>query len=83
MNTISQIFPRTERTSGLEVGDGSKLDVPTTDQQNEKKKRVYYEAVDVHARGRLKKKCVFYEAVDAHGRRHLKSSDTKEAEQLG
>ena len=57
---ISQIFPRTERTSGPEVGDGSKLDVPTTDQQNEKKKqRVYYGAVDVHARGRLKKNAYF------------------------
>ena len=53
MNTISQIFPRTGRISGPEVGDGTKPDVPTTGQQNEKKKRVFHEAVDAHARRRL------------------------------
>ena len=41
MNTVSQIFPRTGRISGPEVGDGAKPDVPTTDQQNEKK-NVYF-----------------------------------------
>ena len=57
MNTISQIFPKTSRISGPEVGDGAKPDVPTTDRQNEKKKpRPFYEAVDAHARRRLKKK---------------------------
>ena len=35
---ISQIFPKTGRISGPEVGDGAKLDVPTTDGQNGKKK---------------------------------------------
>ena len=42
--------------SGPEVGDGAKPDVPTTDRQNEKKKkkhRPFYEAVDAHARRRL------------------------------
>ena len=39
MNTISQIFPKTGRISGREVGDGAKPDVPTTDRQNEKKTR--------------------------------------------
>ena len=34
-------FPETGRISGPEVGDGTKLDVPTTDQQNEKK-NVYF-----------------------------------------
>ena len=54
MNTVSQIFPKTGRISGPEVGDGAKLDVPTTDRQNEKKKRrVFYEAVDAHACRRL------------------------------
>ena len=74
MNTISQIFPKTGRISGPEVGDGAKPDVPTTDRQNEKKKkhRPFYEAVDAHARRRLKKKHrPFYEAVDAHARRRL------------
>ena len=33
----SQIFPRTGRISELEVADGAKPDVPTTDRQNEKK----------------------------------------------
>ena len=36
---IAQIFPKTGRISGPEVGDGSKTDVPTTDRQNEKKKQ--------------------------------------------
>ena len=54
MNTISQIFPKTDRISGPEVGDGAKPDVPTTDGENEKKKhRPFYEAVDAHARSRL------------------------------
>ena len=35
MKTVSQIFPRTGRISGPEVGDGAKPDVPTTDRQNE------------------------------------------------
>ena len=35
MNTISQIFPKTGRISGPEVGDGAKPDVPTTDRQSE------------------------------------------------
>ena len=57
VNTIAQIFPRTGRISGPEVADGAKPDVPTTDVENEKKKkhRVFYEAVDAHARRRLKK----------------------------
>ena len=40
------------------MADGAKPDVPTTDRQNEKKKkhRPFYEAVDAHARRRLKKK---------------------------
>ena len=38
VNTISQIFLKTGRISGPEVGDGAKPDVPTTDRQNEKKK---------------------------------------------
>ena len=55
MNTISQIFPRTGRISGPEVADGAKPDVPTTDLENEKKKkhRVFYEVVDAHVRRRL------------------------------
>ena len=56
MNTISQIFPKTGRISGPDVGDGAKPDFPTTDRQNEKKKkkhRPFYEAVDAHARRRL------------------------------
>ena len=50
----AQIFCRTWRISGPEVADGAKPDVPTTDRQNEKKKkhRPFYEAVD--ARRRLK-----------------------------
>ena len=57
MNVISQIFPKTGRISGPEVGDGAKPDVPTTDRQNEKKKkhRPFYEAVDAHAHRRLTK----------------------------
>ena len=39
MNTISQIFPKTDGISGPEVGDGAKPDVPTTDGENEKKKQ--------------------------------------------
>ena len=58
------------------MADGAKPDVPTTDRQNEKKKkkhRPFYEAVDAHARRRFKKKRrPFYEAVDAHARRRLK-----------
>ena len=52
---ISQIFPKTGRISGPEVGDVAKPDVPTTDRQNEKRKkhRPFYEAVDAHARRRL------------------------------
>ena len=51
---ISQIFLKTGRISGPEVGDGAKPDVPTTDQQNEKKKhRPFYEAVHAHARRHL------------------------------
>ena len=74
MNTIAQIFPRTGRISGPEVADGAKPDVPTTDVENKKntKHRVFYEAVDAHARRRLKKHRPFYEAVDAHSRRRLK-----------
>ena len=57
------------------MADGAKPDVPTTDRQNEKKKkhRPFYEAVDAHARRRLKKTKhrVFSEAVDAHARRCL------------
>ena len=55
MNTIAQIFPGTGRISGPEVTDAAKPDVPTTDVENEKKKkhRVFYEAVDAHARRRL------------------------------
>ena len=56
-DTISQIFPKTGRISGPEIGDGAKPDVPTTCGENEKKKtkhRVFYEAVDAHARRRLK-----------------------------
>ena len=34
---ISQIFPKTGRISGPEVGDSAKPDVPTTDRENEKK----------------------------------------------
>ena len=59
------------------MADGAKPDVPTTDRQNEKKKkhRPFYEAVDAHARRRLKKKHrPFYEAVDAHARRRLKKN---------
>ena len=38
-----------------------------------KKHRVFYEAVDAHARRRFKKKHrAFYEAVDTHARRRLK-----------
>ena len=61
MNTIAQIFPRTARISGPEVADGAKPDVPTTDVENEKKKkkhRVFYEAVDAHARRRLTRSSV-------------------------
>ena len=59
MNTIARIFPRTSRISWPEVADGAKPDVPTTDVENEKKnkqtkQRVFYEAVDGHARRRLK-----------------------------
>ena len=39
VNTISQIFPKTGRISGPEVGDGANLDVPITDRQNEKNKK--------------------------------------------
>ena len=41
------------------MADGAKPDVPTTDQQNEKKKkhRPFYEAVDAYARRRL---IIFY-----------------------
>ena len=38
-DAISQIFPKTGRISGPEVGDGAKPDVPTTDRQNEKNKK--------------------------------------------
>ena len=38
---ISQIFPKTGRNSGPEVGDGAKPDVPTTDRQNEKKTKKF------------------------------------------
>ena len=45
MNVVFQIFPRTDRNSPPEVGDGAKPDVPTTDRQNEKIKHlVFYEA---------------------------------------
>ena len=56
MNTIAQIFPRIGRISRPEVADSAKSDVPTTDVENEKTKtkhRVFYEAVDAHARRRL------------------------------
>ena len=58
MNTIAQIFPRTGRISGPEVADGAKPDVPTTDVETKKetKHSVFYEAVDAHARRRLKNK---------------------------
>ena len=60
---ISQIFPKTGRISGPEVLDGTKPDVPTTDQQNEKKKhRPFYEAVDTHARRRLIK-CDYFSNI--------------------
>ena len=39
---IPQIFPRTGRISGPEVGHGAKPDVPTTDRENEKKKNTLY-----------------------------------------
>ena len=42
MNTIAQIFPRTGRISGPQVADGAKPDVPTTDVENEKKKKTLY-----------------------------------------
>ena len=44
------------------MADGAKPDVPTTDRQNEKKKkrRPFYEAVDAHARRRLKKNTVHF-----------------------
>ena len=42
VNTISQIYPKTGRISGPEVGDGAKPDVPTTDRQNEKKKNTVH-----------------------------------------
>ena len=61
------------------MADGPKPDVPTTDRQNEKKKkhRPFYEAVDAHARRHLKKKHrVFYEAVDAHARCRLIRQET-------
>ena len=35
MNTVSQLFPRTGRISGPEVGDSAKVDVVTTDPENE------------------------------------------------
>ena len=38
---ISQIFPKTGRISGSEVGDGAKPDVETTDRQNEKKQEIF------------------------------------------
>ena len=38
---ISQIFPKTGRISGPEVGDGAKPDVQTTDRQNEKKNKKF------------------------------------------
>ena len=41
MNTVSQSFPKTGRISGLEVGDGAKPDVPTTDRQNKKKQEIF------------------------------------------
>ena len=43
-DAISQIFPKTGRISGPEIGDGAKPDVPTTDGENEKKKQntVYF-----------------------------------------
>ena len=58
MNTILKYSVELEEFSGPEVVDGAKPDVPTTDRQNEKKKkhRPFYEAVDAHARRRLKKK---------------------------
>ena len=72
---ISQIFWKTGRISGPEVGDGAKPDVPTTDQQNEKKKKT----PSILCSGRracaspLKKKTHHpsYEAVDVHARRRL------------
>ena len=42
VSTISQIFPKTGRISGPEVGDGAISDVPTTDRQNEKKKNTVH-----------------------------------------
>ena len=53
MNTISQIFPKTGRISGPEVGDGAEPDIPTTDKTKKKKHRVFYEAVDAYARMRV------------------------------
>ena len=47
------------------MADGAKPDVPTTDVENDKKKtkhRVFYEAVDAHARRRLTKELPFYES---------------------
>ena len=41
VNTVSQIFPKTGRISGPEVGDGAKPDVSTTDRQNERKQEIF------------------------------------------
>ena len=40
-DAISQIFPKTGRICGPEVGDGAKPDVPTTDRENEKKNKKF------------------------------------------
>ena len=49
MNTIAQIFPRTDRISGPEVADGAKPDVPTTDLENEKKTKTKHRRMRVAA----------------------------------
>ena len=62
---ISQIFPRTGRISGPEVGDGAKPEVPTTylEKKKQKKKQtkqlVFYEASAYMRVAALKLKYVF------------------------
>ena len=45
MNTVSQIFPRTGRISGLEVGDGANRIFQQLTEKTTKKKLAFYEAV--------------------------------------
>ena len=53
-NMIPQIFPRTGRISGPDVGDGAKPEVPTTYLEKKNKKTCILWSVDVHARCCLK-----------------------------